>query len=102
MGCNIVYAPNELNQYTQVDGNPVTHDANGNLTGHEGWVYTYDAHNRLDTAEQGATLLDLDYDPSGRLVSTGTHQYSYDDGILPAVKVLETFYTLSSRACSLL
>ncbi len=77
MACNIVYTPNALNQYTQVDGNPVTHDANGNLTGHEGWTYTYDAHNRLDTAEQGATLLDLDYDPSGRLVSTGTHQYSY-------------------------
>jgi RHS repeat-associated protein len=66
------YVANDLNQYTTVDNtDPLYYDDNGNLTAYDGWSYGYDAHNRLVSATQPAgTSLDLDYDPSGRLIST--------------------------------
>ena len=55
------YVPNELNQYTSVDNtNPLYYDDNGNLTAFDGWSYGYDAHNRLVSATQAGTSLDLD------------------------------------------
>ncbi len=65
------YALNELNQYTSVDNtNPLHYDANGNLTAYDGWSYSYDAHNRLQSAAEFGTSLSLSYDPTGRLIST--------------------------------
>jgi len=45
---SIAYTPNRLNQYANVGGVAVTHNANGNLTNdHRGRTYTYDAENVL-------------------------------------------------------
>ncbi len=53
---------NGLNQATSVDGNTVTYDDRGNLTGYNGASYAYDAENVLTSAD-GATL---SYDAAGR------------------------------------
>ena len=44
------YIVNNLNQYTVADGQSLTYDDNGNLTGDGTNTYTYDAVNRLQTA----------------------------------------------------
>lgn len=58
-GANIDnYIANGLNQYENVDGNSVSHDANGNVkTDHRGRFYLYDAENRLRRAEENSALL---------------------------------------------
>jgi RHS repeat-associated protein len=44
----------------------LTHDANGNLTGEGTWTFTYDAENRLRTANRAGTAASYLYDPLGR------------------------------------
>jgi RHS repeat-associated protein len=57
-------------QYTQIGPATITHDPNGNLTGDGTWQYTFDADNRLTTANKPGTSATLDYDPEGRLTKT--------------------------------
>jgi YD repeat-containing protein len=52
-----VYASNNLNQYTTLNGIGVAYDRNGNLKSYNGWSYTYDAQNRLKTVLQGTTTV---------------------------------------------
>ena len=61
------YTANGLNQYTAAAGSPVTHDANGNLTG-DGlhWQYGYDVENRLISASGPEVDVAFTYDPLGR------------------------------------
>lgn len=63
------YAVNGLNQYTAVDGNNYTYDANGNLVSDGGLNLVYDAENRLVGAS-GVRSAGLAYDPLGRLYET--------------------------------
>ncbi len=85
------YAVNGLNQYTQVNGQAVAYDANGNLasdiglggSGTQGFIY--DMENRLvaTTNPTGS----LKYDPLGRLIEvavtpTPTTQFLYDGDAL--------------------
>src|SRR5712691_2139769 len=51
-GVTTDYTPNNLNQYSNVGGLPVTNEGNGNLGSYNGWYYSYDAMNRL-TAVSG-------------------------------------------------
>ncbi|GAA5143709.1 hypothetical protein [Thalassotalea piscium] len=67
------YAVNNLNQYTSVQGQTVNHDSNGNLTNYNGWVYGYNAHNRLVSADKADTELVLSYDAIGRLERSTLH-----------------------------
>ncbi|UZJ43436.1 hypothetical protein OOT55_12315 [Marinimicrobium sp. C6131] len=60
------YTVNGLNQYVSIGGHSLTHDANGNLTYHDGIGYQYDTENRLVRAT-GAKNAYLRYDPLGRL-----------------------------------
>ena len=64
------YDVNGLNQYTTVNGTTVDHDKNGNLTGWNGWTYTYDILNRLTKATKDGTTVEYAYDPLGRLYKT--------------------------------
>jgi len=64
------YVSNNLNQYTNIDGTPLSYDQAGNLTAHNGWNYNYNAHNRLTRASQPGKTLDLAYDALGRLNSS--------------------------------
>jgi RHS repeat-associated protein len=62
------YAANNLNQYTSVAGSNLTYDANGNLTGHAGWVLSFDAQNRLTAMSNGGTNAVFYYDARNRCV----------------------------------
>jgi RHS repeat-associated protein len=81
------YGVNGRNQYTQIDGNPVSYDSNGNLTSDgAGMTYTYDMENHLvATAGVSSTLR---YDVLGRLarltVAGTTTDFHYDGDALVA------------------
>jgi RHS repeat-associated protein len=64
----ISYSANHLNEYTEVDGSPITSDAKGNLESYNGWTYTYDAQNRLQYAVNGGTTLQFWYDGLNRQI----------------------------------
>ncbi|WP_306520998.1 RHS repeat domain-containing protein [Rheinheimera sp.] len=64
------YLPNNLNQYSTVGGQSLSYDLNGNLKSFDGWLYSYNAHNRLTSANKGDTSLSLEYDATGRLNSS--------------------------------
>ena len=63
------YTPTNLNQYSDIDGVPQTHDVDGNLTDDGTATYTYDAENRLTQVVTGATTVQFTYDPFGRRAS---------------------------------
>ena len=64
------YTVNSLNQYTN-DSNTGTmgYDPKGNLTSAAGWIYTYDAQNRLTRMETGGTVIVQTYDPLNRVIT---------------------------------
>jgi RHS repeat-associated protein len=70
---NVVYAKDNLNQYTDIAVNGIhqspQYDNNFNLTGYEGWIYTYDAQNRLSSASGNGHTASFMYDGTGRCVS---------------------------------
>jgi RHS repeat-associated protein len=77
------YTPNNLNQYTQIDNQPLSYDNNGNLTQYDGWTYTFNGHNRLTSSLKTGQNLQLGYDPTGRLHSStlnGTKTHFLYDG----------------------
>jgi RHS repeat-associated protein len=72
---NVSYTKADINQYTQVTVNQtsqtLSYDNNFNLTGYDGWIYTYDSLNRLLSATlPGATphSAAFVYDGMGRCV----------------------------------
>jgi RHS repeat-associated protein len=62
-----VYASNVLNQITTAGGHVFLHDSNGSLRQSDVGRYTYDAENRLITAEVNGRVIVFDYDPRGRV-----------------------------------
>ena len=74
------YQTNGLNQTTEVNGLPVTYDANQNTATALGATYSYDAANRLALATIDGNLYSFSYDPKGRLFSGigGRFQYAGD------------------------
>jgi RHS repeat-associated protein len=95
------YVPNGLNQYTQINGAPVTYDANGNVTFEGSSSYTHDMENRL-VATTSATS-GLAYDPLGRLsdytlIPTNPTQFLYDgDALVGEYTVSGNTATLTRR-----
>jgi RHS repeat-associated protein len=79
------YTPNGLNQYASIADQPISHDANGNLTADGGTSYSYDMENHL-VATGGAVSAAANYDPFGRLsqlTAAGvTTQFLYDGDAL--------------------
>jgi YD repeat-containing protein len=48
------YTANQLNQYTGIDGLPAPgYNGNGSLTSYSGWIYSYDAQERLIAVSGG-------------------------------------------------
>jgi RHS repeat-associated protein len=76
------YATNNLNQYTTVGASPLAYSADGNLQTADGWTYTYDAQNRLISAQKAATTVDFLYDAMNRcvkrVVNAATTFFHYD------------------------
>ena len=63
------YTSNLLNQYTAINSDQPTYDADGNmLTTGDGWFYTWNGENRLIRAESSDTLVEMAYDYMGRRV----------------------------------
>ena len=63
---NWTYASNLLNQYTQVNAMVPTYDADGNMLTWNGWTYTWNGENRMISAENGSTRVEMGYDFIGR------------------------------------
>jgi len=79
---NTSYTANNLNQYTAVNGSTYSYDGDGNVIGGNG-TYLYDAQNRLETAQVGATTDQLYYDSKNRVVQreiNGTPTFFIYDG----------------------
>ena len=64
------YASNLVNQYTAVNTVVPVYDLDGNMTGYNGWTYTYNGENRLIVAENSGTgvRVEADYDYMGRRI----------------------------------
>lgn len=81
------YNRNGLNEYTQAGTDPLSYDANGNLTDDNHTDFVYDPLNRLVTASGGNTA-SLRYDPLGRLYEVvsgaNTTRFLYDGNDLVA------------------
>jgi RHS repeat-associated protein len=85
-GSTTNYMVNNLNQYTAVGSDPLSYDANGNLTDASGWAYTYDAQNRLVAASGGSggtNSASLAYDARNRcvqrVINAATNYLHYSD-----------------------
>ena len=78
------YTPNTMNQYATVAAVTQSYDNNGNLTGDGTWTYTFDAENRLLTANKTGVSASYLYDPFGRreqkTVGAAITKYGYDGG----------------------
>ena len=64
------YVSNLVNQYTAVNTVVPVYDLDGNMTGYNGWTYTYNGENRLIVAENSGTgvRVEADYDYMGRRI----------------------------------
>jgi RHS repeat-associated protein len=62
-------AANALAASANATSSSPNYDHNGNLTYFKGWVYTYDAQNRLRTANNGATSATFYYDGKNRQIA---------------------------------
>jgi RHS repeat-associated protein len=78
------YTANALNQYTNVGGDLVLYDSNGNLTS-KGLTssFSYDSKNRLLVAAQGSNTMSVAYDyrnrPVSRTINGKVTHYIYDN-----------------------
>lgn len=81
------YQVNGLNQYTEINGQNIQHDENGNLKSDNGAEYYYDVENRLIQVAGDNTAF-LKYDPLGRLfqitINGSVRQFLYDGDALIA------------------
>lgn len=93
-GTATVYTSNDLNQYTRVNTEEPSYDADGNMLTWNGWSYTWNDENRLVAAEKGALRFEADYDYMGRRfekkirrdgVLTKYEKYVYDGYKLIAI-----------------
>lgn len=78
----VSYQVNGLNQYTNIGGQYISHDANGNLVAKGTATYSYDIENRLIEVT-GVHYASFSYDPAGRLhrvSENGTTSYLLYDG----------------------
>ncbi|MEY2498024.1 MAG: hypothetical protein QOD12_1580 [Verrucomicrobiota bacterium] len=81
-GTTTAYVPNNLNQYSAIDGDTPTYDSNGNVKTQGGWTYTHDSQNRLSAAVSAQSTVTLSYDGRNRCVSrtvNGTVSFFYYD-----------------------
>jgi RHS repeat-associated protein len=67
-GVPVQYTVNKLNQYTSVGEEPLSYDANGNLTSAPGLSLQYDSWNRLISAATESNLVLFAYDGRHRCV----------------------------------
>jgi len=67
-GTSYSYISNALNQYTAVNTEQPTYDADGNMLTRDGWTQVWNGENRLIETSKGNVKLQLAYDYMGRRV----------------------------------
>lgn len=67
-GSILSYTSNTLNQYTMINAEHPTYDADGNMTLRNGWTQLWNGENRLKTAIKGTQRLEFGYDYMGRRI----------------------------------
>ncbi len=103
----ITYIPNNLNQYSSVNGQSYSYDAKGNLTNDGNCTYSYDYENRLISAACGVQpAATYQYDPFGRRITktiasseTGARHQKRGQGKVIIIKKLKygQTYTFSNH-----
>jgi RHS repeat-associated protein len=72
-----------LNEYTTFNGAPITNDNDGDVLTYNGWVYVYDAQNRLTSATSSGVTASFYYDGLNRQIArsiNGAITFSVWDG----------------------
>lgn len=72
-----------LNEYTTFNGAPITNDNDGDVLTYNGWIYVYDAQNRLTSATSSGVTASFYYDGLNRQIArsiNGTITFSVWDG----------------------
>lgn len=67
-GITYAYTSNSLNQYTAVNTEQPTYDADGNMLTRNSWMQVWNGENRLVETSRGDTRLTFDYDYMGRRI----------------------------------
>ena len=67
-GTSYNYTANALNQYTAVNAELPTYDADGNMRTRDGWTHVWNGENRLIETSKGSVKLQFAYDYMGRRV----------------------------------
>ena len=63
-GASYSYISNALNQYTAVNAEQPTYDADGNMLTRDGWTQVWNGENRLIETSKGNVKLQFAYDLS--------------------------------------
>ncbi len=67
-GEQYTYTSNNLNQYTRVNAESPTYDADGNMLTRDGWTQVWNGENRMIATFKGSQRLEFDYDYMGRRI----------------------------------
>ena len=67
-GTAYAYTSNNLNQYTAINTEQPTYDADGNMLTRDGWTQVWNGENRLVETSKGDTRLTFAYDYMGRRI----------------------------------
>lgn len=65
------YSANDLNQYNSINGLSAAYDTKGNLGQYDQSIFTYDANNRLTSANVNGNYVPIYYDALGRQILRG-------------------------------
>ncbi len=67
-GEQYAYTTNNLNQYTQINAEEPTYDADGNMLTRDGWTQVWNGANRMIVTYKDNQRLEFDYDYMGRRI----------------------------------
>ena len=101
-GQSFSYTANALNQYTAVNTEQPTYDADGNMLTRDGWTQVWNGENRLIEISKGSVKLQFAYDYMGRRVEkkvySGTTLTQHTRFVYDGYKLVEELDALNNNA----